>query len=343
MQRDFHLVMTVDLWDATGQLGCVKRWWRVTWFIELEYANGEPFRGHLLQTFFDLLCLKEVGVKMRDTFLSLLAAGLSSQLCVVGVAGQPAAVGQGQVLTFRVAGSSVSDANGANVGNIEALSIDPQSGQVMFALVSQGFPNNRTTVTPIPWPLIQHRSDARQAGGIPGTFQQFTVPFSQQTLRSAPQIDSQAMARAADSLWMATSSSYFAPLVAAGGINATIGTQTGAGNSVANPNVPGFVPATNTFFTPTNTAPGFTNRPLQQGTTNAVLPGTFQAGAVDPTVPAGALPDGTLPAGALPPGTLPAGALPPGTVPNEGTALPPVDPVPRKAPLVPAAPAGPAK
>jgi sporulation protein YlmC with PRC-barrel domain len=76
---------------------------------------------------------------------------------------QPASPVQGQVLTFRVAGSSVVDANGAGVGNIEALSIDPQSGQVTFAMVSLGFPNERTRVTPIPWQLIQHRSDARGA------------------------------------------------------------------------------------------------------------------------------------------------------------------------------------
>ncbi len=251
-------------------------------------------------------------------------------------AGQQGAVAQGQALTFRVAGSSVSDASGANVGNIEALSIDPQSGQVMFAMVSLGFPDNRTTVTPIPWQLIQHRSDARQAGGIPGTFQQFTVPLSQQVLRAAPQLDSQSMARTTDASWITTSRNYFAPLVAAGGVNATTGSQIGTGNSVANPNVPGFVPP--------NPSVGFTNRPFQPGVTNASVPGTLPAATVNPTLPAGAPPNGTLPAGALPPGTLPAGAVPPGTVPNEGAAVPPANPgTPRKVPLAPAAPAAPAK
>ncbi len=272
---------------------------------------------------------------MRDTFLFSLVATLSLQILMSEASGQPATVAPGQALTFRVAGSSVSDASGANVGNIEALSIDPQSGQVMFAMVSMGFPDNRTTVTPIPWQLIQHRSDARQAGGIPGTFQQFTVPLSQQMLRAAPQFDSQSMARTTDAAWIATSRNYFTPLVAAGGVNATSGTQTGSGNALANPNVSGFVPP--------NAALGFTNRPFQPGATNASVPGTLPAGTVDPTLPAGTLPNGTLPAGALPPGTLPAGAVPPGTVPNEGPAAPPINPTPRKVPLAPAAPAAPAK
>ena len=259
-------------------------------------------------------------MRMRAVFLLAGVIVLRFPLGVLDAAGQPATVVQGQALTFRVAGSSIFDATGVNIGNVEALSIDPVSGRVMFAMVSLGFPGNRTTVTPIPWQLIQYRSDARQAGGIPGTFQQLTVPYSQAMLRGAPQFDSQAMARTADVSWMTTTYGYFASL--AGGSNPTSGTQTGAGNPFTNPNAPGVLPSaspTNLFALPD--APSrFTNQPIQQATN----------------------PSGTLPAGALPPGTVPVDALPPGTIP--AGELPRANPgTPRKVPLAPASPAAPAK
>ena len=283
---------------------------------------------------------------MHSTFSFLLITVSGLQISLMAAGGQPATVAPGQTLTIRVAGSSVSDSSGASLGNVEALSIDPQSGQVMFAMVSTGFPKDRTRVTPIPWQLIQHRTDARAVGGIPGTFQQLTVPFSQQVLRSAPQIDSQTMARVADTSWMATSRSYFAAFNAAGGVSATTGTQTGAANAIANPNASGSVlSATNdsartNFFAQTNAPVGFTNQSIPQAGTNALLPGTVPT---SPTLPVGALPPGTIPAGQLPPGTIPADALPPGTVPSQGGAFSPANPAPPRVPLTPARPSAPAK
>ena len=295
------------------------------------------FIPDLLRKHSDLPCFQEVGVNMRDTVLFLLVVVLSFQMSVMGAFGQSATNAQGQALTFRVAGSSLSDVSGANVGNVESISVDPQSGQVTFVMVSLGFPTDRTRVTPIPWQLIQHRRDARAAGGIPGTFQQFIVPFSQQVLRNAPQIDSQAMARATDAGWMTTSYNYFAPLAAAGGINTALGTQTGAGNSIANPNVSGFAPPATNGIIPTNSLA------LTNAATNTSLPGAFPPRAANPILPAGAVPPGTLPADALPPGTVPAPALPPGTLPNEGGPFAPANPPPPRIPLTPVPPAAPAK
>jgi hypothetical protein len=232
----------------------------------------------------------------------------------------------GQAITFRVAGSSISDANGASLGNIEAVSVDPQSGRILFAMVSQGFPANRTTVTPVPWSLLQYRTDARAAGGIPGTFQQFSLSVPQQVVRSAPQLDSQAMARAADTSWMTTTYNYFAPYSAAGTAGAASGVQTAAGNAVNNPNGSAVLPSANGFpltnsLVPTNASARFTNQVFAPGTTNT------------PSI---------LPAGALPPGTVPANGLPPGTLPADGTepaSQPPANPAqPRKVPLAPAVP-----
>lgn len=286
-------------------------------------------------------------MNIRDLFLPVVV--LSFQISMMETVGQSATNAQGQALTFRVAGSSLSDVSGANAGNIESIAVDPQSGQVTFVMVSLGFPNDRTRVTPIPWQLVQHRRDARGAGGIPGTFQQFIVPFSQQMLRSAPQVDSQAMARAMDVSWMTASYNYFTPLAAAGGINTALGAQTGAGNSIVNPNGTGFaLPATNgvvptNAFVPTNNAFGATNQLQQPRATNASLPGAFSPGTANPTLPAGAVPPGTLPADALPRGTVPAPALPPGTLPNETGPFVPPAPAPPRIPLTPPPAAAPAK
>lgn len=239
----------------------------------------------------------------NNVFSILLTSATALHLSFVSAAQQPAAQAQTQALTLRVAGSALTDPSGASAGNIEAISVNPDSGQIIFAMVALGYPDNRTTLTPIPWQYIRHRSDARVAGGIPGTFQQLTVPFSQQALRSAPKIDSQAMARATDIAWMTTSASYFAPIAAVGGVGATGATQTGTANSAATPNQP------------PNTAP-----------TQTIAPGT-QA-------------PGTQPGGTVVPGTPPS---PPGTVPDQGGVAPPANPVPPKVLLSPGTPAPVAK
>lgn len=145
----------------------------------------------------------------------------------------PSPLGPDQVIHLRVAGSTLVESNGLDAGNIEAVIVHPQSGQVQFALVSLAYPSNRTEVTPVPWQIVQHQKDARSAGGMAGTFQQFAVPVSREALLRAPRVDSQGVSRTNDTAWMSTSFAYFAALGAAGGLGTSSGTEAGGAASAA--------------------------------------------------------------------------------------------------------------
>jgi hypothetical protein len=151
---------------------------------------------------------------------------------------QPPEPPRPETLTLRLTGSFLLDNNATMSGHVEAVTLDPASGQVKFAMVSLGYPNNRTIVTPVPWPLIEHHFDARESGGMPGTYQRFRVPFDRATLSRAPRVNTEVQGRASDAAWIAASSAYFAALSSAsvGNAGAASGTQVGgASGGVANP------------------------------------------------------------------------------------------------------------
>ena len=137
---------------------------------------------------------------------------------------QPTSPNQGgpQMMSLRVAGSSVVDMNGQMSGNVESVVIDPRTGQVQFAMVSSEYPANRLNVTPVPWQLLQYRS----SGGIPGTFQQLSLPMTQSAFLRAPRVSSEQQGAANDLGWMNASYNYF-QTAAAG--------NTGAGGAAFTP------------------------------------------------------------------------------------------------------------
>jgi hypothetical protein len=123
---------------------------------------------------------------------------------------QDAAQWQGfQPITLRIAGSTIVDVKGEMSGNVEAVVLDGRNGQIQFALVSTEFPSNRLNVTPVPWQALQHRYDARTGGGIPGTFQQFTLPVDRTLLARAPRLQSDKSAQVNDLAWMTASLRFF--------------------------------------------------------------------------------------------------------------------------------------
>lgn len=148
-----------------------------------------------------------------------------------------------QAIQLRVAGSSVVDTRGVLAGNIEAVAVDPQSDQVLFAMVSTDYPSNRLTVTPIPWQLLKHRDDAREELGIPGTYQQFRVATDRLTILRAPRI--RLPENTNDASWMLASYQYFNGQGASvGGVTGTAGLETGgaAGAYAGSEAAPGYAP-----------------------------------------------------------------------------------------------------
>ncbi|HTD68405.1 MAG TPA: PRC-barrel domain-containing protein [Candidatus Limnocylindria bacterium] len=264
-----------------------------------------------------------------------------------------------QSLSLRVAGSSVVDVNGEMSGNVESVVINPQTGQIQFALVSTDYPANRLNVTPIPWQMLRYRS----SGGIPGTFQQLILPVARNVVTAAPRITSEQSAATDNSGWMNTSATFFQ--TAAGGVNAASGAPganvvVGGGGSPFSPfaTVAGAAQTqpTNGFGFTTNSAGGrgvsnliggnqyvATNTvggqrvqtnfaanvavPNSSPTNTAIVvpngPGNIQGAVpVNPPADVGAPPNDS---GAFTPGTLPGNVVPP-----------------NKQPLAPAAPAQPA-
>lgn len=178
-----------------------------------------------------------------------------------------------------VAASSVQDSNRAITGNLEAVALDPRSQQIQFALISLGYPSNRTVVSPIPWQMLQFQSDARASGGIPGTFQRFTVPMNAATLLRAPRIDWAIAARMNDTKWITASMGYFGAVSqvpnvgsAPSGSGVTTGGDSSPGaattNDVAAAEAPTYQPGAPGYDAPLpgNTDPGSLQEYLALGT-----------------------------------------------------------------------------
>lgn len=141
-----------------------------------------------------------------------------------------------ETMTLRLTGSFLLDRNAAMAGHVEAVALDPVSAQVRFAMVSLGYPSNRVVVTPIPWSLLEHYFDAREGGGMPGTYQRFRAPFDLTTLWRAPRVNTELQGRTNDAAWIAASTAYFAALTSlasVGGAGTASGIQAGGASGGA--------------------------------------------------------------------------------------------------------------
>ncbi len=149
----------------------------------------------------------------------------------------PAPSAAQQTLSLRVAGSSIVDVNGEMSGNVESVVIDPQTGQIRFAMVSTEYPANRLNVTPIPWQMLRYRS----SGGIPGTYQQLSLPVARNVVAAAPRITAEQSAAADGSTWMNTSAAFFQTAAGANTAAGSTAAPAGGGGGAFSPfaTVPG--------------------------------------------------------------------------------------------------------
>lgn len=137
------------------------------------------------------------------------------------------------------------DQQGATVGYLEGVVLDPASGQVSHALGSVASPNMRSVVTPIPWQTLVRQPDA-DLGSSGGKFQKFAVPVPRSVLLGAPRLNLARLNAASDRSWMAASSSYFQAAAAGAGVRGSgVIAQPGGASTIA-----GVSPAVNPLVTP---------------------------------------------------------------------------------------------
>src|SRR6185503_6027634 len=56
-----------------------------------------------------------------------------------------------QPITLKVIGANLRDNQGATIGRVEDLVVDPASGRIEFLIVSAFYPTNSSKLMPIPW------------------------------------------------------------------------------------------------------------------------------------------------------------------------------------------------
>ncbi len=80
----------------------------------------------------------------------------------------------------KVEGANVYNPSGEKLGSIDDLMIDPQSGQIKYAVLEfGGFLRIGTDRYPIPWSMLQYSNDKNG----------YVVPLDKQKLEKAPKYD----------------------------------------------------------------------------------------------------------------------------------------------------------
>ena len=81
-----------------------------------------------------------------------------------------------QIRATKLIGVVVTSKDGENLGQVQDLVIDPQSGKIQFALVGKGFMAGLgQQMIPVPWQAVQVRSE-----------REFALNVDKQKLQSAP-------------------------------------------------------------------------------------------------------------------------------------------------------------
>jgi hypothetical protein len=93
-------------------------------------------------------------------------------------------VGHPLILSSRVVGTPVFNRAGTRLGHVDELSIEKQSGRVIYAILSfGGFLGIGEKFHPVPWQLLDY--DVEQGG--------FIVPLDPAELKNAPAYDDDAI------------------------------------------------------------------------------------------------------------------------------------------------------
>lgn len=86
------------------------------------------------------------------------------------------------ILSSRVKGTPVFNQRGERIGQVDDLSIDRESGQVIFAIMSfGGFLGIGKRYHPLPWSILTYQPTE---GG-------YVVPLPEEALQNAPHYDSE--------------------------------------------------------------------------------------------------------------------------------------------------------
>src|SRR6185503_18885551 len=97
----------------------------------------------------------------------------TSPLDRVAPTGETDGKAQSQPITLKVMGANLRDNEGAPLGRVEDLIVDPTSGRIEFVIVSAFYPTNATKLTPIPWKAITPRTEQSGMSSVAGAGQIF--------------------------------------------------------------------------------------------------------------------------------------------------------------------------
>ena len=172
---------------------------------------------------------------------------------------------QPQPIALKVVGANLRDNEGAPLGRVEDLIIDPSSGRIEFLIVSTFYPTNSTKLTPIPWKAITPRTEQDGLRSLLGN-QVFALNFPRTKLQQAPAFERFRWPDMSQSAWRQPVYQFYAvrEANAAGSAGNETETQAGVGTGVGpntstgprtDPSLPAGVSRTNLIGPPTNVLP----------------------------------------------------------------------------------------
>jgi hypothetical protein len=191
-----------------------------------------------------------------------------------------------QPITLKVAGANLRDDQGAPIGRVEDIVVDPASGRIDLLIVSAFFPTNSTKLMAIPWKAITYRAEQSGLTGVPGANQVFALNFPRTKLQQAPTFERYRWPDMSQAGWRQPIYEFYTVkgTEAIGATGNGTHTQSGVGTGVgpntstgptADPSVPAGVNRTNQGSLRTNAlpiipaAPGINRLPGSQSQTNS--------------------------------------------------------------------------
>ena len=140
-----------------------------------------------------------------------------------------------QPIALKVVGTNLRDNQGATVGRVEDLVVDPASGRIEFLIVSAFYPTNSTKLMPIPWKAVSARSE--QSAGAPGANQIFALNFPRTKLQRAPTFERYRWPDMAQSAWRQPIYQFYSAkeVAAEGGTGSETETGAGVGANTSSP------------------------------------------------------------------------------------------------------------
>jgi len=124
----------------------------------------------------------------------------------------PAVPQQSRLVALRVVGSTVKNPQGEYLGRIEETAVNPNTGQIEFAMLQIYYPTNTTRITPVPWKVLSYVWDQSQSGGLPGAMQTFNLNMSRAQLERAPTLDQSRWPNLGEALWRQRILAYYGVL-----------------------------------------------------------------------------------------------------------------------------------